>query len=113
VLLNGNIAYGSSRSYSFMVGDRFTNNLDPGTTLSVALTGGGGTLAGQTSFTVGDGVPFGPTEISFTVIAPAACVPVPPAVTCTNPPPAPFTVTGTAASTDVVGCTQSFTGLFQ
>lgn len=110
------IAYGSSQTFSFMVGDRFTNNLVPGTTVSVALSGGG-TLAGQTSTTVGDGVPFGPTAISFTVIAPPACTcqPVPPAVSCTcnNPAPAPFTVTGTASSTDVVGCAVPFTGLFQ
>ncbi len=109
-----NIPYGSYQTFKFMVGDVFTNNLVPKTTVSVALSGsGGGTLSGQTSYTVPDGLPSGPTEISFTVAAPPACTCAPTPCTCTNPPPAPFTITGTAASTDVVGCTKTLNGTYQ
>jgi len=103
---NLNIPYGSSETFQFMVGDRFTNNLDPGTVVAVTATAG--TLGGQTSYTVPDGVPFGPTEISFTLTAPG-CTPTPPATSCA---PTPYTLTGTATSTDVVGCTYSISGNF-
>jgi hypothetical protein len=48
-----------------MVGDVNTNRLVSGTT--IAVTASKGTLTGQTSYTVPDGVPYGPTQIYFTL----------------------------------------------
>jgi hypothetical protein len=59
------IANGGSQSFSFMVGDVNTNRLVSGTT--IAVTASKGTLTGQTSYTIPDGVPYGPTEIYFTL----------------------------------------------
>jgi hypothetical protein len=108
----GNVPYGSSRSYSFMVGDMFTNNLVPGTV--VAASTNAGTLSGQTSYPVPDGVPFGPTEIFFILTAPTApaCSGTPCVVPTTS-----FTITGTASNTavlgsTVVGCTITTSGIF-
>lgn len=103
VPFNLSIPYGDSVSLQFMVGDRFTNNLDPGSTVSVATSGG--SLGGQISYTVPDGIPFGPAEIFFTISAPACPAP------CTTAP-AVFTLTGTGTSPDVVGCTVIINGVF-
>jgi len=88
--LNTNIPYGGSSSYSFMAGDKFTNWMGGGTTLSVGADAGN--ITGFPKTTVLDGLPFGPTETFFTINAPASCSPTP----CVNPPPLPFTISGTA-----------------
>lgn len=87
-----NIPYGSSNSYSFMVGDVFTNALVAGSKITVSTTGGG-TLIGQTSVTIADGVPNGPAEISFALAAPA-----------TGAGLVPASITIDVTSSDVVGC---------
>jgi adhesin/invasin len=94
------IPYGSSQSYSFMVGDLFTNALVAGTTIKVSATGGG-TLTGQTSYTIPDGVPFGPAEIFFNLAS---------AATGSGTVPASLTIDVT--SPDVVGCTLFVNGTF-
>lgn len=97
---NTTVPDGGARTFSLMVGDVNTNRLVPGTTISVALSGAGA-LSGTTSYTVADGIPFGPTQISFTVADTT------PADTA---PPAPFTVTATVSSSEVVGCIVSASG---
>ncbi|MBI4745457.1 MAG: hypothetical protein HY786_02670 [Deltaproteobacteria bacterium] len=87
------IANGGSQSFSAMVGDINANRLVSGTTIAVAATLG--TLAGQTSHTVPDGVPSGPSVIYFTLLDAA--------VTDTDPP-APSTITVSVTSSDVVAC---------
>lgn len=97
---NMTVADGATNSYSFMVSDIDLNRLVPGTTISVAATGGG-TLGGQTSYTVPDGVPSGPTTISFTLSDASAGD--------TNPPAA-SSITVTVASSEVVGCVVTRSG---
>lgn len=93
---------GETNSFSFMVGDFNTNRLVPGTTISVTKTGTGGTLAGVTSYTIPDGIPFGPAVITFSVSDAA------PADSTTSADP--FTITVTVSSSEVVGCIVSISG---
>lgn len=97
---NTTVADGATNSFSFMVGDLNTNRLVPGTTISVVLSGAG-TLGGLTSHTVPDGIPFGPTTMSFSI-------------SDEDPgdtdPGEPFTVTVTVSSAEVVGCVVSRSG---
>ena len=101
----GGMPYGSSKSFSFIVGDININALVPLTTIK-ATTSGGGTLVGETGLVIADGVPIGPAEISFTLLAPDPCA-TPPckvvsnAITVTVAPPAP-----------VGGCSQTVTGFY-
>lgn len=85
------IANGSSQSFSFMVGDVNANMLVSGTTITV--TASKGTLTGQTSYTVPDGVPSGPTQIYFTL-----------SDADTDTTVDPSTITVTVSSTNVVTC---------
>ncbi len=85
---------GGSRSFSAMVGDINANRLVSGTTIAVAVSGAG-TLTGQTSHTVPDGVPSGPSVVSFTLSDSTATDTDPPAVS---------TITVTVASSEVVVC---------
>jgi adhesin/invasin len=91
---------GATQSFSFMVGDENTNELISGTTISVTTTVG--TLSGRTSYTLIDGVPTGPTEISFT-LKNATCT------TCANSNSGTITVTVTPPSS-VVGCILDING---
>ena len=56
---------GGSRTIRFVAADQNLNLLEPGTTISVSAAGA--TLSGETSYTVLDGLPYGPKEIVFTV----------------------------------------------
>jgi hypothetical protein len=88
----GSMPFGSSKSFSFMVGDANINALIPGTTIVAVATAG--TLVGETSFTLLDGVPHGPAETFFTLQASACssppCQPVPTSITITVTPPNSF-----------------------
>jgi len=83
-----------------MVGDVNTNRLVSGTTIAVSASKG--TLTGRTSYTIPDGVPYGPTEISFTLSDPD-----------TDTTTDPSTITVTVSSTEVVTCIVSISGTVQ
>ena len=72
---------GGSQSFSVMVGDLNTNRLVSETTIDVEASAGA--LAGIKSYTVLDGLPTGPTEISFTISTPADSSPSPSIITVT------------------------------
>lgn len=98
------ILNGGSQTFKFMVGDINTSMLVPGTTISV--TADKGNLTGQTSFIVADGLPAGPTEISFTLNDPDS------ATTSIPAEPSTVTVTVTPAE-DMVKCTAYASGTVQ
>lgn len=88
------IANGGSQSFSAMVGDINANRLVSGATIAVAASVG--TLAGQTTHTVPDGVPSGPSVLYFTLADAAP--------TTVAAPAAISIVTVTVTSSDVVAC---------
>ncbi len=93
---NTTVPDGDTVTYTFMVGDLNTNQLISGATIGVALTGAG-TLGGQTSYTIPDGIPSGPTVISFSISdAEGGDTDAPEAFT--------ITVTVTSNTPQVVGC---------
>jgi len=98
----GQLLYGTSQTFFFMVGDQNLNRLIPGTTIGVSATGG--TLSGAVSYTLPDGVPVGPAEISFTLTAPQAPNPKVDA-------PVSLTVTVTPPE-KVIGCVVTINGTF-
>ena len=59
------IADGGNQNISFLMGDENLNPLAAGTTVTVTLTGGDGSLTGVTSYTVPDLSVAGPTNITF------------------------------------------------
>ncbi|OGW58075.1 MAG: hypothetical protein A2Y48_04115 [Nitrospirae bacterium RIFCSPLOW2_12_42_9] len=61
---------GSPQSFSFMVSDIYTNRLVSGTTIKVEASKGTMSPTSPYTYTVPDGVPYGPTEISFTLSDP-------------------------------------------
>lgn len=92
---------GGSQTFSFMVGDVNANMLVGGTTITVAATEG--KLAGQTSYTIPDGIPYGPIELSFTLSDEDSDI-----------TSEPSTITITVTSGDVVTCgTVVITGTVQ
>lgn len=84
---------GGSQSFSAMVGDINGNRLVSGTTIAVAATVG--TLSGQTSHAVPDGVPSGPSVINFILSDPDST---------DTALAAASVVTVTVTSSDVVAC---------
>ncbi len=88
------IANGGSQSFSAMVGDINANRLVSGATIAVAASVG--TLAGQTTHTVPDGVPSGPSVLYFNLSDAAP--------TTVAAPAAVSIVTVTVTSSDVVAC---------
>jgi len=88
------IANGGSLSFSAMVGDINANRLVSGATIAVAASVG--TLAGQTTHTVPDGVPSGPSVLNFNLSDAAP--------TTVAAPAAVSIVTVTVTSSDVVAC---------
>lgn len=91
---------GGSQSFTFMAGDINTNELEAGTTISVTATRG--TLGGQTSFTIPDELPFGPTQISFSISDPDGTS-IPSGGTSSL-------LTVTVTPPDVPGCTKTISG---
>lgn len=87
--------------FRFMAGDINTNRLVSGTTITVSASKG--TLSPTSFPTVLDGLPFGPTQISFT-LSDTTPVEVPAS------PPEPSTITVTVSSTEVVGCIVTISG---
>lgn len=94
-----------TQAFSFMVGDQNLNALVPGTTISVTATLG--TLTGQSSYTVPNYVPNGPSQISFS-LADAT-----PGTTAVPAAPATITVTVAPPTGTVVGCTATASGTIQ
>lgn len=88
------ILNGLSQSFSAMVGDINANRLVSGATIAVAASVG--TLAGQTTHTVPDGVPSGPSVLNFNLSDAAP--------TTVAAPAAVSIVTVTVTSSDVVAC---------
>jgi hypothetical protein len=90
------------KNFTFVVGDVNFNSLMPGTTITVTSTVG--TLTGETSKTLLDAVPVGPTEISFAV-SNGACT------TCGSSTQGTLTVKVTPPSGSLIsGCTVTVSG---
>ena len=91
---------GDTQSFTFMVGDENTNALHPGTTITVKTNSV--ILAGQTSVTSPDGLPFGPTEITFSLAEDPSTSTIKAAV-----------VSVTVSSSKVQGCDLAISGTVQ
>jgi hypothetical protein len=110
---DSSVAYGGTLPISFMVGDFNTNALMPGTKIRATMTsafnivGYSFTLSGMgadSDYIVPDGIPNGPTELSFVLAA--NCI-ASSCVTVSN------NVTVTVSSNDIVVCApQTITGTF-
>jgi hypothetical protein len=94
---------GASQNFGFVVGDRNLNRLVPGTTIAVTSTIG--TLSEDTNETLLDGLPFGPTEMFFT-LSNAVCT------TCGNVKNGTLTITVTPPA-PLVGCKVEISGAVQ